>query len=179
MAKFMRAIDWWSEYLGRWVSWIALILTIFMFFNVIMRYAISEPIAGEFDVSMYLYSFHFLLGGAWVLLHRANVRVDLITSKWGDRARTIMELIFYVVFFFWFVSIMVIYGTETAVVSCASGERSHQTPWQPLLCPLKIMMIVAFLSLFLQGVVKFIRHIGYLKKGAMPLSGLAEGEIPS
>jgi len=179
MAKFMRAIDWWSEHLGQWVSWLALVLTFFMGYNVIMRYAVAEPIAGEFDVSMYIYSFHFLLGGAWVLLHRSNVRVDIICGRWSPRARAIHELIFYVVFFFWFISIMVYFGTHTAIGSCTTGERSHQTPWQPYLCPLKIMMVVAFVSLWLQGIVKFIRHIGYAIKGEMPPGGIAEEEIPS
>jgi TRAP-type mannitol/chloroaromatic compound transport system permease small subunit len=179
MAKFMRAIDWWSEHLGQGVAWLAFVLTFFMFYNIIMRYAISEPVAGEFDVSMYIYSFHFLLGGAWVLLHRANVRVDIISGRWSDRTRAIHELIFYIVFFFWFVGVMVYFGVEAAFTSCASGERSHQTPWEPLLCPLKVMMVVAFLSLLLQGIVKFIRHIGYLRKGEIPPGGIAEGEIPS
>ena len=179
MLKFMRAIDWWSEHLGQWVSWLALGLTFFMFYNVIMRYAIAEPIAGEFDVSMYIYSFHFLLGGAWVLLHRSNVRVDIICGRWPDRARAIHELIFYIVFFFWFVGTMVFFGIEASITSCTTGERSHQTPWEPLLCPLKIMMVVAFVSLLLQGIVKFIRHVGYAMKGEIPPGGLAEGEIPS
>jgi len=179
MAKFMRAIDWWSEHLGRWVSWLALGLTIFMGYNIFMRYALANPIAGEFDVSMYVYAFHFLLGGAWVLLHRSNVRVDIICGRWSPRAKAIHELIFYIVFFFWFVGTMVVFGTRTAVISIATGESSHQTPWEPLLGPLKVMMVVAFLSLLLQGIVKFIRYIGYVRKGEIPPGGIAEGEIPS
>jgi len=179
MVKFMRAIDWWSEHLGQWTSWIAFILTFFMGYNVIMRYAVAEPIAGEFDVSMYLYSFHFLLGGAWVLLHRSNVRVDVIIGRWSPRARAIHELVFYIIFFFAFVAVMCIWGTKAAYTTCSIGERSHQTPWEPYLCPLKVMMVVAFASLFLQGIVKFIRHIGYARAGVIPPGGIAEGEIPS
>lgn len=179
MAKFMHAIDWWSEHLGRGVAWLALGLTFFMGYNVISRYAFANPIAGEFDVSMYIYSFHFLLGGAWVLLHRANVRVDMICGRWSDRARAIHELVFYIVFFVFFVGVMVYFGTQSAITSVASGERSHQTPWVPLLGPLRVMLVVAFTSVFLQGIVKFIRHIGYVKTGVMPPGGIAEGEIPS
>jgi TRAP-type mannitol/chloroaromatic compound transport system permease small subunit len=179
MTKFMRAIDWWSEHLGQVIAWVAFVLTFFMGYNVIMRYAVAEPIAGEFDVSMYLYSFHFLLGGAWVLLHRSNVRVDIITGRWSPRARAIHELVFYIVFFFWFIITLCIWGGIAAQHSCSINELSHQTPWEPPLCPLKIMMVVAFSSLLLQGIVKFIRHVGYLRKGEIPPGGLAEGEIPS
>lgn len=175
----MHAIEWWSDHLGQWVAWVAFVLTFFMGYNVISRYAFANPIAGEFDVSMYLYSFHFLLGGAWVLLHRSNVRVDVISGRWSDRARAIEELIFYIVFFFWFVGTMVYFGIDVAITTCSIGERSHQTPWMPLLCPLKVMMVVAFGSLLLQGIVKFIRHIGYVRTGVIPPGGLAEGEIPS
>jgi len=179
MAKFMHAIEWWSEHLGRWVSWLALGLTFFMGYNIIMRYALANPVAGEFDVSMYIYAFHFLLGGAWVLLHRSNVRVDIISGRWSDRTRAIHELVFYIVFFFWFVGTMVYFGTHSSITSIVGMERSHQTPWVPLLAPLRIMLVVAFLSLLLQGIVKFIRYIGYVRTGVIPPGGIAEGEIPS
>ena len=179
MTKFMRAIDWWSEQSGQYVAWIALGLTFFQGYNVIFRYALSAPITGEFDLSLYFYSFHFLLGGAWVLLHRSNVRVDVISGRWPDRWRIILELFFYIVFFFWWVAIVIWFSMENVISSCSSWELSHQTPMMPPLCPMRIMIFIAFTQLMLAGIVKFIRHIGYLRIGKMPPGGIAEGEIPS
>lgn len=179
MTKFMRAIDWWSEQSGQYVSWIALGLTFFMGYNVIFRYALSAPVTGEFDLSLYFYSFHFLMGGAWVLLHRGNVRVDIISGRWPDRGRIALELFFYVVFFFWYVGTVIIFSFENLVSSCIAWELSHQTPMMPPLAPMRIMIFIAFTQLMLQGIVKFIRHIGYMRTGVMPPGGLAEGEVRS
>jgi len=168
MTKIMQAIDWWSEYSGRYVSWIALGLTFFMGFNVLSRYAFDKPINGEFDLSLYFYCFHFLLGGTWVLLHRANVRVDIICNRWPPRARAVLELVFYIVFFFWYVGTVMIFSWFNLASSCSSWELSHQTPLMPPLCPMRIMIFVAFTGLFLEGIMEFIRYVGYLRKGEIP-----------
>jgi len=165
----MNAIEWWSEQTGRYVSWIALGLTLFMGYNVIFRYAVSAPITGEFDLSLYFYSFHFLMGGAWVLLHRANVKVDIISGRWSPRARIILEFVFYGVFFFWWVSMVVWFAADNMIKACTSWELSHQTPLMPPLAPMRIMIFVAFLQLLLQGIVEVIKHVGYYRKGELPL----------
>jgi len=179
MAKFMRAIDWWSEYSGRYISYIAIILTVFMFLNVMWRYILTDPFYFEADLSLLFYSFHFLLGGAWVLLHRSNVRVDIICGRWPDRGRAILELVFYIAFFFPWITIVAWFATQSAISAYVLGEKSHLTPWMPSMVPMRVMIAAAFWMLLLQGIVKFIRHIGYVRKGVMPTGGIAEGEIPS
>jgi len=152
---------------------------VFMFLNVLWRYAFIDPFYFEADISLILYSFHFMLGGAWVLLHRSNVRVDIISGRWSDRGRAILELVFYIVFFFGFVGIVAWFGTMSAISGYQMGEKSQLTPLMPSMVPMRAMIAAAFWMLLLQGIVKFIRHIGYVRTGVMPPGGIAKGEIPS
>jgi len=179
MTKIVHAIEWWSEYSGRYISYLAIILTVFMFLNVMWRYILTDPFYFEADLSLLLYSFHFLLGGAWVLLHRSNVRVDIICGRWSPRGQAILELVFYVAFFFPWIAIVAWFATQSAISAVVLGEQSQLTPWMPSMVPMRIMIAVSFWMLLLQGIVKFSRYIGYVRLGVIPVGGIAEGEIPS
>jgi len=168
MAKFMRAIDWWSEYSGQYVSYLVILLTLFMFSSVMLRYIFAAPLFFEADLSLILYSFLFLLGGAWVLLHRANVRVDIVSGRWSPRGRAILELVFYVGFFFPWVGIVAWVGIHGTIAAYKLGEVSHVTTWMPSMVPMRAMIAAAFWMLILQGIVQFIRYVGYLRKGEIP-----------
>ena len=84
----IRAIDGLNEVVGRIVAVVAIIFAAIIIFDVVMRYAFSEPTRWAFDVSKQLFGFYFVLLGGYALRHGAHVKVDILTEKFGPRFTT-------------------------------------------------------------------------------------------
>ena len=119
----IRAIDGLNEVVGRIVAVVAIIFAAIIIFDVVMRYAFSEPTRWAFDVSKQLFGFYFVLLGGYALRHGAHVKVDILTEKFGPGTRRVVDLLGYVIFFFPFAWVFLTRSWEFAARSWATGCR--------------------------------------------------------
>ncbi|MDW3117812.1 MAG: TRAP transporter small permease subunit [Roseovarius pacificus] len=147
----MRLIDELNEIVGKLVSVVAILFAAIIIFDVVMRYALSEPTRWAFDVSKQMFGFYFVLLGGYALRHNAHVRVDILTETLGPRAHKIVELLGYVIFFFPFTWVFLTRSWEFASRSWAQGEVTYGAIQMPVY-PLKMAMCVAAGLLLLQGI---------------------------
>lgn len=147
----IRAIDGLNEVVGRIVSVVAIVFAAIIIYDVIMRYAFSDPTRWAFDVSKQLYGFYFIMLGGYALRHKAHVRVDLVTERLGRGTQRVVDLIGYAVFFFPFAVIFFLRSWDFARTSWAQGEVTYGAIQMPVY-PLKLAMCLAAGLLLLQGV---------------------------
>ncbi|MEQ8895984.1 MAG: TRAP transporter small permease subunit [Roseovarius sp.] len=147
----MRAIDGLNEIVGRIVAVVAIIFAAIIIFDVVMRYAFSEPTRWAFDVSKQLFGFYFVLLGGYALRHGAHVKVDILTERFGPGLRKVVDLLGYVIFFFPFAWVFLTRSWEFAARSFAQGEVTYGAIQMPVY-PLKMAMCVAAGLLLLQGI---------------------------
>lgn len=147
----IRAIDGLNEIVGRIVAVVAIVFAAIIIFDVVMRYAFSEPTRWAFDVSKQLFGFYFVLLGGYALRHGAHVRVDILTEQFGRMARKAVDLTGYVIFFFPFAWVFLTRSWEFASRSWSQGEVTYGAIQMPVY-PLKMAMCVASGLLLLQGI---------------------------
>ena len=157
MRKILQFIDAIGKWSGRTTPWLALLLSGVVIFEVISRYLFNRPTIWAFDTAMILSSSLFLLGCGFVLQEKAHIRVDVLYDMFPARVRQIIDIVFFVVCFFPFVTIMVWYGTKAAYLSWVAEEISNTCQWGELIFWWKGILPLAFFLLLLQGVVQFIR----------------------
>ncbi|QDF95322.1 C4-dicarboxylate ABC transporter permease [Azoarcus sp. DD4] len=76
-----------------WVARLAVLaLVLLVAANVLLRYAFSWSPVGLQEVEWHLISPIALLGMAYAVYHRADVRVDFIYDRFGPRARAAVDL---------------------------------------------------------------------------------------
>ncbi len=147
----MRLIDDLNELVGKIVSVVAFFFAAIIIFDVIMRYAFSEPTRWAFDVSKQMFGFYFVMLGGYALRHNAHVRVDILTETLGPRFRKALELLGYAVFFFPFTWIFMTRSWDFASRSWSQGEVTYGAIQMPVY-PLKMAMCAAAGLLLLQGI---------------------------
>ncbi len=147
----IRAIDGLNEIVGRIVAVVAIVFAAIIIFDVVMRYAFSEPTRWAFAVSKQLFGFYFVLLGGYALRHGAHVRVDILTEQFGRMARKAVDLMGYVIFFFPFAWVFLTRSWEFASRSWSQGEVTYGAIQMPVY-PLKMAMCVASGLLLLQGI---------------------------
>jgi TRAP-type mannitol/chloroaromatic compound transport system permease small subunit len=162
---FSKLVDAVSETSARWVSYLYIPLTLVILFDVIMRYLFGSPTSWAFDAALHLNSIPFLIGGAWALKVGSHVRVDVLYNRFSPRVQHAINIFLYLFLLLPICYLLIKNGTGYALESWSAREVSRFTPLHPPIYPLKTLIPIAFVLLFLQGIVELIREIKGLLKG--------------
>ena len=93
-----RAIDVLNEWVGRGVAWVTLGLVLVIFIDVVMRYVFRTSFVFVQELEWHLFSFVFLMGAGYTLLHDAHVRVDILYQRLGPKGRAWINLLGVIIF---------------------------------------------------------------------------------
>ena len=162
MNKLVQAVDAFNEWFGRGVALLILPLIYVVLHEVVARKIFNSPTSWAFEVTVYLYGAHFMLGMAYTLLYDRHVRIDIIVLQLPQRAQLWLRLITFCVIFVPFVGALSWAAVNYALESWAQLEHSWSA-WKPPLYPYKTVMPVALLLLLLQGVANFVKDVRKLR----------------
>ena len=166
--RVSKVIDGISEWSGKGASWLVLILTVVLGYEVLLRYAFNAPTKWVFDVSYMLGGSYFLLGEAYTLLKGRHVRIDIFYGRFSTRNKALVDIIFYLLFFFPLWAVLLYLLIPYVYFSWKIGERSMQGYWMPIIYPFKTVMLIGIFLFLLQGISEFIRSILVIRKGGAP-----------
>lgn len=150
-------IDKINEWVARVVSWAIILIIGSTAYEVIMRYIFASPTQWSFEFNYLVHGVYFLLLGAFTFAVRGHVNVDVFYARFSPRRKAIIDL-FTAPLFFFFISMMLIFGGEFALNSLAYRE-TLSSAWAPPIYPVKLIIPVAAGMLILQGLAKFIRDL--------------------
>ncbi|WP_156887680.1 TRAP transporter small permease subunit [Desulfotignum balticum] len=162
--KIIHIIDSTSIWSGKIFRWAALLLSMVVIYEVASRYLFNNPTVWAFDLAMYFYSMLYLLGGAYVLWEGSHIRVDVLFNQFSKRTQAVIDIIFYVVFFFPYVSVMVWWGYKAAFWSWKAEEISNTSQWGEQIYLWKALIPIGFFLMLLQGIAELVRTIGKLRR---------------
>ena len=159
VARAVRTIDRFAELCGVAIAWLMVPLIVAVVYEVVARYAFGAPTLWSFDVTYMLYGAMFMLGAAYALRIGAHIRTDFFWERWSLRTRGIIDTIAYAGFFFPGIALFLWVGWDEAWYAYEIGELSEQTPWRPLLWPLKATIPLAAALLLLQGISELVKSV--------------------
>jgi len=160
--KMARGINTFTDVTGRWLALLILPLIYVVMYEVIARKIFHAPTTWGFELTVYLYGAHFMLGMAYTLLLDRHVRIDVIVLLLPEKIQLWLRVITFVLIFVPFVGALTYASIAYAAHSWAINEHSW-TAWKPPLYPYKTVMPVAMVMLLFQGFSNFIRDIYKLK----------------
>ncbi len=168
MQKLLLTIDKISTFVGQAFSWLIVVLTLMITWEVFSRYALDAPHAWAFDVMIILYGTLFMMAGAYTLAKAGHVRGDVLYGFFEPRTQATIDLILFVLFFIPGVFALTYAGYYFAAESWAVNEHSSITASGPPIYPFKTMLPLAGAFLLLQGIVEIIRCVICIQQGQWP-----------
>jgi TRAP-type mannitol/chloroaromatic compound transport system permease small subunit len=165
MQKALLFVDRLSTWVGQAFSWLIVVLTLLISWEVFSRYVLNAPHAWAFDAMLMLYGTLFMMAGAYTLAKNAHVRGDVLYGFFHPRVQAGIDLTLYIVFFIPGVVALVWAGYEYAAQSWAINEHSNITAGGPPIYPFKTVIPVAGAILLLQGIVEIVRCVICLRQG--------------
>jgi len=155
--RILSVIDSISEWSGKIFSFLILAMTFVLMYDVVMRYVFNAPVKWPFDVSLILFAIYVVMGGAYALLVRAHVSMDLLYQRFSPRRRAIIDLATSVLFFL-YLGVLVWKGTLFGLHSLELREETATIFRGPIYLA-KMSLGVAAALLLLQGIAKWSRDL--------------------
>lgn len=128
-------------------GWMLLVLTIVV--NVALRYLFSSGRVELEELQWHLYAVGFIFGLSYAVQTDSNVRVDILSQRFSERTRAIIEIAGYLVFVVPFVVLVIYFSLPFIRDSFEVGEGSPSPGGLPYRWVLKAMLPAAFCLLLL------------------------------
>jgi TRAP-type mannitol/chloroaromatic compound transport system permease small subunit len=177
MQKLLLAVDKLSTVVGKAFSWLILLLTLMITWEVFSRYVLDTPHPWAFDVMSMMYGTLFMTAGAYTLSQNGHVRGDVLYGFFPPRLQAGLDLALYLLFFIPGVVALAWAGYNFAADSWAINEHSNITANGPPVYPFKTIIPIAGTILLLQGLVEIVRCVVCLQQGDWPERGDDVAEV--
>lgn len=153
------AIGRFSEWTGRCVAWLTLVMALVTCVIVIMRYGFGVGSIALQESVIYMHSAVFLLGAAFTLKNEGHVRVDIFYRRFTPLTKAWVDSIGTVVFLLPLCCFLIGVSWHYVLTSWRIGEVSGDPGGLPLVFVLKTLIPVAALSIALQGIAELLRNL--------------------
>ena len=159
------ALDTFSRFTGRAVSWLTLVMVLVTFVVVIMRYVFDAGLIWLQESVTWMHAVVFMLGAAYTLQSEDHVRVDVFYRDMSARRRAFVDSAGVVLFLLPLCLFLAWQSWDFVAASWSLREASRESgglpyPFVPLLKSVLVLMPV---MVGLQGVSLLLRSIAIIR----------------
>lgn len=160
---FCKKVDLIVKLAGYAASGLMPILAFIVSFEVFSRYFLNRPTVWAFDLSLFLFGYIAILGGAYAQQKRGHITVDILYQKVSSKTRRIFDLVSYVLAIFFLV--LIFYLCSDKLQDALKFGTRRQSEWAPLMSHFWVMTIFACSLFILQLGRDMIGNVFYLVTG--------------
>ena len=155
----VRKIDSFSEWTGKTVSWLMILLVLEVSYDVIARYAFNAPTVWSYDISYMLSGTIIMLAAAWIMVRGEHIALDVLSSRFSHRTNLMLDIIFFIVCVFPMLFFLLRHSLIVTNTAVSIFERSNISYWRAYVWPYRIIISAGFLFLLIQSIATFIRKV--------------------
>lgn len=199
MAGYVRVVERLNYGVGRFAMYLLFAMIAVLLWSTFTKVApFMRPSLWTLEVAQFLMVAYFILGGAYSIQLGTNVRMDLVYGALSPRRRAVTDCvtIFFLIGFLGFllygglnslayalghfsgeavgfltglVAAFVTGGPDAAAAELGVLEKSRSV-WQPVLWPIKLVMVIGVVLMLLQAIAELFKDIDHAVTGEAPAS---------
>jgi TRAP-type mannitol/chloroaromatic compound transport system permease small subunit len=146
-----------SIVVAKLAAWLIVPMTGGLVYEVVARYIFNAPTIWAYDMTYMFAGALFMLGSAYALRQGVHVRADFLTGMQTPRWQASIDIVLYVVVYFPAIALFLDTSLNFAIQSWLQGESFPQSPWMPIIYPLKTVMPVTLVLLLIQGIAELLK----------------------
>jgi len=150
-------IDTFTEYSGRLLAWLVVMMALLTTVIVVMRYGFNTGSMMGQEAVIYMHGSLFMLGSAYALKSGAHVRVDIFYRNFSPRAQAWVNSLGGIVFLMPLCAFIGFASWNYVSESWIVRETSSQPGGIPAVFLLKSIIPLMAFNLFLQGLAETLR----------------------
>jgi len=156
-----RAIDAFTERVGRLVYWLVLIVVLISAANASVRKMFNYSSNSYLEIQWYLFSVIFLFGAGYTLLRNEHVRIDIIQGKLSPRGQNWIDVIG-ILLFLMPMSIIIMWLSWPLFLDSLARHEVSTNAGGLIIWPARLMVPIGFALLIIQGISELIKRIAFL-----------------
>ena len=121
------------------------------------RVAFGIPVNWVLEMSQFLLSAYYLLGGAYAMQLDGHVRMDLFYTRLSPKNRAFTDAIT-ILFIIFYLVVLLAGGISSTNYAIVYGQKNY-TAWAPALWPIKVIMTFGIFLLLLQCISNLFKDI--------------------
>ena len=153
----IRLLEFPSVAVGKLGAWVIVPMTGALVYEVVSRYIFDKPTVWAYDITYMAAGALFMLGAPFALRTGSHVRADFLLTALRPKWQAIIDLVLYLGVYFPAMGIFFWVSLGFAVQSVRQQETYPESPWMPIIYPLKIVMPVTLALLLLQGLAEVLK----------------------
>ncbi len=157
LARVGAAIDIFSEWTGRIIAWLTLLMVITTFVIVVLRYGYNTGYIWMQESVLYMNAVVFLVGAGYTLKRDGHVRVDVFYREMSPKGKAICNLIGTLIFLLPVSIFILTISWEYVATSWGQNEVSREPGGIPYVYLLKSTILAMGVVVLLQGIADLIR----------------------
>ncbi|TWH00646.1 TRAP-type mannitol/chloroaromatic compound transport system permease small subunit [Mesorhizobium sp. J18] len=154
---FVRYVDAMNYRIGRVAMYLLFVMGAMLLYSTLSRIIFGVPINWVLEMSQFMLSAYYLVGGAYALQMDQHVRMDLFYGRLDARRRAVTDA-FTILFVIFFLVVLLVGGISSTNYAIQYNQRNY-TAWSPLLWPIKVVMTIGVFLMLLQCISTFIKDI--------------------
>lgn len=175
---YIRVVDRLNYKVGRFAMYLLFVLMAILLWSSVSKFG-GQPSLWTLEMAQFTMVAYYILGGPYSMQMGAHVRMDLfyakqspVTRAWWD-GFTALAVLFYLGVLIWGAAESLGYSLglgwgEPGALGIAWPEIGRlergPTAWRPYLWPIKMILVVGFVLMFLQAVSALIRDIAIIRR---------------
>ncbi|MFO1253802.1 TRAP transporter small permease subunit [Inhella sp.] len=161
LLKFSQGVDALNAWVGRWLSWLVLLMVLISAGNAIVRKVFSNSSNAFLEIQWYLFAAIFLLASAYTLLRNEHVKIDVVLGRFPRRTQVKVEIFGLLVFLLPFVVYVSALSWPEVHKAFVSGEMSENAGGL-IRWPVYALLPVGMALLGLQGLSEVVKRLAFL-----------------
>jgi TRAP-type mannitol/chloroaromatic compound transport system permease small subunit len=154
-----------SQWTGKAVSWLMVVLVLEVSYDVIMRYVFNEPTVWSYDISYMLSGTVIMLAAAWVMVLDQHIALDVLSNRFTTRTKLSLDVVFFTVCVLPMLYFLLQHSITVTWRAVSIFEQSNISYWRAYIWPYRIIVSAGFLLLIVQSIATLIRKL-YLLTGS-------------
>lgn len=157
LLAFVRFVDALNYRVGRFAMYLIFVMGGILLYSTLSRLLFGIPVNWVLEMSQFLLSAYYLLGGAYTLQLDQHVRMDLFYGRLSPRRKATVDA-FTILFAIFYLAILLGGGVSSTNYAIQYSQKNYSS-WAPPLWPIKIVMTIAVLLMLLQCISALIKDI--------------------
>ena len=154
---FVRWVDALNRAVGRFAMYLFFVLAAVLLTSTVSRVVTGAPVNWALEMSQFILSAYYLLGGAYVMQLDGHVRMDLIYGRLSPQRRAVTDAIT-ILFVIFYLVVLFAGGISSTNYAIVYNQRNYSA-WAPLLWPIKVVMTIGVFLMLLQAISCFFKDL--------------------
>lgn len=158
---FVHYVDAANRYIGRFSMHLLFVMGAILLASTASRLIVGAPFNWALEMSQFLISAYYLLGGAYTMQLDQHVRMDLFYGRLSAYGRAALDAVT-ILFVIFYLVILLGGGLSSTNYAIVYGQKNYSA-WSPVLWPIKVVMTFGIFMMLLQCIAIFIKDVAILR----------------